>query len=103
MFARLMIGTSKMDKLDDAVRIYKESIIPVAKSQKGYRDAYLLIDRKTGKEVSISLWDSEKDAEDAIATYQKNSYLQEQISHLRESLTVGPVREGYEVSVQDLK
>ena len=96
MFARLMIVTMKMDKLDDAIKIYSESIIPAAKSQKGFRGGYLLTDRKTGKEVSISLWDSE---EDAIANEQ-SGYLQEQVSKLKESMAAPPVREGYEVSVQ---
>ena len=96
MFARLMIGTRKMDKLDDAVKIYKESIIPVAKSQKGYRGAYLLIDRKTGKGVSMTLWDSE---EDCIADEQSGLY-QKQKDRYKESFTAPTVREGYEVSAQ---
>jgi len=85
-----------MDKLDETIKIYKESIVPAAKSQKGYRGAYLLTDRKTGKGVSITLWDSE---EDAIANEQ-SGYLQEQVSKLKEFFTAPPVREGYEVSVQ---
>ena len=97
MFARLTIVPMKMDKLDETIKIFKESIVSAAKSQKGYRGAYLLTDRKTGKEVSISLWDSE---EDAIANEQ-SGYYQEQVSKLKEFFTVPPVREGYEVSIQD--
>jgi heme-degrading monooxygenase HmoA len=97
MFARLMIVPMKIDKLDEGRNIYAESIIPAAKSQKGYRGAYLLSDRKTGKAVSITLWDSE---EDAIANEQ-SGYLQEQVSKLKEFFIAPPVREGYEVSVQD--
>ena len=97
MFARLTIVPMKMDKLDETIKIFKERIVPAAKSQKGYRGAYLLTDRKTGKEVSISLWDSE---EDAIANEQ-SGYYQEQVSKLKEFFTAPPVREGYEVSIQD--
>ena len=97
MFARLTIVPVKMDKLDETIKIYKESIVPAAKSQKGYRGAYLLTDRKTGKGVSITLWESE---EDAIANEQ-SGYYQEQVSKLKEFFTAPPVREGYEVSVQD--
>jgi len=99
MFARLMIGQMNIDKMDDGRKVYAESIIPAAKSQKGYHGAYLLSDRKTGKAVSITLWDSE---EVAIANEQ-SGYLQEQVGKLKEFLTAPPVREGYEVSVQDLK
>ena len=97
MFARLMVAQMKVDKMDDGRKVYAESIIPAAKSQKGYRGAYLLSDRKTGKAVSITLWDSE---EDAIANEQ-SGYLQEQVGKLKEFLTATPVREGYEVSAKD--
>jgi len=37
MFARLTIVQVNVDKLDEAKKIYEESLIPAAKSQKGYR------------------------------------------------------------------
>ena len=96
MFARLMIASINMDKLDETIKIYKESIVPAAKSQKGYKGAYLLTDRNTGKGVSITLLDSE---EDSVANEQ-SGYLQEQVGKLKEFFTAPPVREAYEVSVQ---
>jgi len=96
MFARLTIVQTKSDKFDDALKIYEESVIPTFKSQKGYRGAYLLTDRKTGKGVAISLWDSE---DDAIANEQ-SGYYQEQLSKFKEVFAAPPVREGYEVSLQ---
>ena len=97
MFARLMIVPMKIDKIDETRKIYAESIIPAAKSQRGYRGSYLLTNRKEGKGISLTLWDSE---EDAIANEQ-SGYLQEQVSKLKEFFTAPPVREGYEVTVQD--
>ena len=67
-----------------------------AKSQKGWRGAYLLTDRKTGKAISISLWDSE---DDAIGSEQ-SGYYQEQLSKFKDLFAAPPVREGYEVSLQ---
>ena len=99
MFARLTIVPVKNDKIDETMKIYEQSVIPAAKPQKGYRGAYLFVDRKTGKEISISLWDSE---EDAIANEQ-SGYYQEQVSKFKEFFAGPPVREGYEVGVQDLK
>ena len=99
MFARLTTVQVKMDKLDETRKIYEENVIPELKSQKGYRGAYLLTDRKTGKGVSISLWDSE---DDAIATEQSGLY-SKQVGKFKEFFMVPPVREGYEVSIQDLK
>jgi len=96
MFARLTIVTMKSDKIDETIKIYEESVIPAAKSQKGFRGIYLLTDRKTGKGISIALWDSE---EDAIANEQ-SGYYQEQLGKFKGFFTAPPVREGYEVSLQ---
>ena len=96
MFARLTIVQASIDKLDETVKIFKESVAPAAKSQKGFRGAYLLTDRKTGKGISISLWDSEQDA---IANEQ-SGYYQEQVGKFKGFFTAPPVHEGYEVSLQ---
>ena len=96
MFARLTIVQVKSDKLDECVKIFEEGVIPAAKSQKGFRGGYLLTDRKTGKGISFTLWDSE---EDAIAN-EKSGYYQEQVSKFKDLFTAPTVREGYEVSLQ---
>ena len=97
MFARLTIVQVKIDKFDETIKLFEESVVPAAKSQKGYRGGYLLTDRKTaGKGISIVFWDSE---EDAIANEQ-SGYYQQQVDKFKEFFTAPPVREGYEVSVQ---
>jgi heme-degrading monooxygenase HmoA len=97
MFARLTIVQVKIGNLDETVKIFEEGVIPAAKSQKGYRGAYLFTDHKTGKGISLTLWDSEGDA---IANEQ-SGYYQEQIARFKGFFTAPPVREGYEVSLQD--
>ncbi len=96
MFARLTIVQMQIGRQDEARKLYDEGVVPAAKSQKGYRGAYLLTDRKTGKGISITLWDSE---EDAIANEQ-SGYYQEQVNKFKEFFTAPPLREEYEVSVQ---
>jgi len=96
MFARVTLVQVDLNKFDETIGIYRDSVIPAAKSQKGYRGAYLLTDRKTGKGISMTLWDSE---EDAIANEQ-SGYYQEQLGKFKDFFTAPPVREGYEVSVQ---
>jgi len=76
--------------------IYEENVVPAAKSQKGYQGAYLLMNRETGKGISITVWDSE---EDAVANEQ-SGYYQEQVAKFKGIFTAPPVREGYEVVVQ---
>jgi len=98
MFARLTIVPQiKVDRIDEATQFFEENIVPASKSQKGYRGAWLLIDRTTGKGVAITMWDSEKDA----ITNEKSGYYQEQLVKFMGFL-VSPsyIREGYEVVVQ---
>ena len=96
MYARMTTGETKVDWMDKFIKIYEESIVPKAKLQKGYCGAYFLVNRKTGKLVSITLWDCE---EDALAN-EKSHYYQEQLVKVMNIFTKPPIREGYEVVVQ---
>ena len=96
MFARVTIIQVKSDKIDESAKIYNESVIPAAQSQKGYQGTYLLADSKTGKGMAITRWASE---EDAIANEQ-SGYYQEQLDKFKDVFTAPPVREGYEVVAQ---
>lgn len=99
MFARLTISRISPDRIDEFIKLYKESVLPAAKSQKGYRGTNLMVDRKTGNGVAVSLWESE---EDAVAN-EKNLYYQEQVVKFRTFYKKPPIREGYEVVIRDLK
>lgn len=96
MFARFTIIQVTVDKVDEVIKIYEDSVVPAAKSNKGFSGIYLFTDRKTGRGYSISLWDSE---EDAIENEQ-SGYYKEQVGKFTEYFTAPPVQEGYEVSVQ---
>ena len=96
MFARFTIVQVNVDKVDEVIKLYEDSVVPAAKSQKGYRGAYMFTDRKTGKGYSISLWDSE---EDALANEQ-SGYYKGQVGKFAEHFTAPPVQESYEVSVK---
>jgi len=97
MFARLTIMNVKINRIDEASKLFEESVVPMFKSQKGYQGIYFLADRKSGKCICISLWDSE---ENVLANEQSRSY-QEQLVKFMDFFTSSPIREGYEVTVQD--
>ncbi len=96
-FARVTLTQGKVDMINETIQLYKDSVVPVAQSQNGYRGIYLLNDFKTGKGISISLWESE---EDAIANEQ-SGYYKEQLDKFKDFFTAKPVREGYVVTVQE--
>ena len=58
-----------------------------------------MVNRKTGDVLSISYWNSE---EDAITT-EKNLYYQEQVAKFIPFYVRHPIREGYEVLIQEKK
>jgi len=96
MFARVTITQAPGGKIDELTKIMKESVIPAAKAQNGFRRAYCLGNRHTGKEITISIWDTE---EDAIAN-ELSGYYHEQVQKLTPYFTEEPVMEGYEVLAQ---
>lgn len=96
MFARCTTMQFKLAFIDKAVEIYENSIVPDAQSQKGFQGLNFYLDRKSGKAVSIALWDSE---EDALAN-EKSHYYQKQLVKLMHYFANPPIREAYEVIVR---
>ena len=96
MFARVITMQLKSDKLDEAVSYYKEKLIPTVKSEKGFNSNYLLVERKTGKAVSVAFWDSEE----AIIEDEKSGRQEERIEKFRVFLAGPFTRDVYEVAGQ---
>jgi heme-degrading monooxygenase HmoA len=83
-------------KLDEMLKIWKESVLPAAQSQQGFKGALVLGDRTTGDGISISLWDSEAD----MATGESSGYYQEQLAKFGSIFTGKPDTKHYEVFLQ---
>lgn len=96
MYARVTITQSLPSKIDESISIYRDSVVPAAKQQKGCKGTYLLTDRKTGKALSIAFWETEAD----MTAGENSGYYQQQIAKFKGLFSVTPVREAYEVSVQ---
>jgi len=62
MFVRQTIIHTAIDKIDEASKLFEESVIPAFRSQEGYQGASFISDRTSGKSICVSLWDSEQDA-----------------------------------------
>ena len=62
MYVRAITLPLKPEKIDEAVRLFKESIAPMFQKRKGFKQGYLVGDRSTAKAISISLWDTEANA-----------------------------------------
>ncbi len=65
MFARVMSTNLKKDLIDEAAAEWKTHIAPFKAT--GMERAYMLVDRASGKYLSITIWETE-DAQRANAT-----------------------------------
>jgi heme-degrading monooxygenase HmoA len=94
MHARVILGRVKLDKQDEAIKIYKEIIGPVAKEQKGFKSMQLLTDPDTSKFISITIWESEND----LVAGESSGYLQEQLDKVAPLFVGPPIIQKYIVS-----
>ena len=97
MYTRLLKIQIEVDRIDEASMLFEESVIPLCKDKKGYKGAQFLADLKTGKCIFITKWESE---EDMLATEQSR-FFQEQVVKFIGFFTKNPIRETYEVVVED--
>ena len=98
MYARVVTGQYQPGKVDEGEQIYRESILPAARQQPGFKGALGLVDRSSGKAISITLWQT---AANAQASGASSSYGQAQLAKVASLLTVAPTIETYEVVVQE--
>jgi heme-degrading monooxygenase HmoA len=96
MFARTTTMQIKIAFIDDALEVYTNSIVPAAQAQKGFVDIKLLLDRSSGKAISIATWETEEDAK----ANEKSLYYQEQLIKLRNFYAYPPIKEGFEIAHQ---
>ena len=96
MYARIFKVQVDTTKIDGGVEIYEDGYVPAAREQKGFLGAMLLGDRKTGKGMAISMWESEDDAR----ANEQSGFVQQVLGKFTEILTEAPTMEGYEIMVR---
>ena len=97
MHARVTVSQIKPDKIDEAVALYRDSVVPTAKQQRGFKALLNLSDRTTGKGLSIVLWETEAD----MKAGEASGYYQQQLAKFKDLFATPPVKEHYEVAVQE--
>jgi quinol monooxygenase YgiN len=94
MKARVVTVQIQPSKLDEAVTIYRDSVVPAAAEYKGCHAVFLATDRSSGKGLSISIWDEQE-----LQSSEASGYLQEQFAKFADVFAAPPVRELYDVNV----
>jgi quinol monooxygenase YgiN len=90
MYARMNTATILPNKLDEAIRLWKESVAPTTRQQKGFINVRLFVDRSAGKIRTIGLWQTEADFQGSVA------WNQAQVDKFASLFASPPTVEGYE-------
>lgn len=95
MHARSGTLYPRSGNFDYVVRFLRDTVNLAAQRQPGFNGMVVMNNRKAGKVVSITLWESEA----AMLASAEGEYLQEQISGIIAHLRRPPEFENYEIEV----
>jgi heme-degrading monooxygenase HmoA len=94
MYVRVTTIQLQPGKVDEAIRIYQDSVVSAAKQQAGFRSTTLLIDRAANKGIALTYWAAEAD----LLASEASGYYNEQVAKFAPLFAAPPVREIYEVA-----
>jgi heme-degrading monooxygenase HmoA len=96
MYAIVISRQYHPGKLGEVIQLWQDKVAPVLKQQQGFKAAYMVGDRSTGKGEVITLWEGE-----AAASAWAASDQQKQIVQMLEPYRMTPpTRALYEVFAQ---
>ena len=95
MYARAVTLMAKPEAMDEILEIAKTSVLEAMRQENGFVEWILLIDRESGKALSIPIWETEE----AMVAGEESGYLQAQFNKVGFGLTAPPAVEHYEVGV----
>lgn len=96
MHAGVVSFRAQPGKMEEAVRTYRDMVMPTLQEQKGYKGGLLMTDAETSKGYVVGLWETQDDAE----AFESSGAYQEQVARFGAVFAEPPVRETYEVSVR---
>ena len=97
MYARVTTTQFSPYRLDESIHIAREQIVPAAQQQNGFKGYLMLVDRSTGKGMTITLWEGEEDRD---ITGSNSSYYRDAIGKFVPLLEDAPLVEDLELVIQ---
>jgi heme-degrading monooxygenase HmoA len=94
MYIRVINSQLVAGKTDEAVSIWSDKVAPGLKQAKGFKGAYLVGNRETGKGITLTIWETKEDA-DAM-----NAALPQTLALFEGLFAAQPSLETFEVLVQ---
>jgi hypothetical protein len=96
VFISLVTATTQPEKVDDAIRVWREKVMPEAKQIPGIKSGRFMVNRTTGTIVSSAAYDTEAEAQSAGTSPQ----YRQAVSFLTALLTEPVQRVVYEEAVE---
>jgi|SRR5215216_4004505 hypothetical protein len=97
MFARVTTTQFSPYRLDEAINVARDHNLPAAQQQAGFKGYIMLVDRSSGKGITITLWEEESDRE---VTGPNSHYYREAIGKVVPFLMDAPEVEDFEIVIQ---
>ncbi len=96
MYARITTIQLSPYRVDEAISVVREQVVPAAQQQEGFQGYQMFVDRGTGKTIVITLWKEEADRE---CTGPNSGYYRDAIGRVVPFLTDAPMVEDLEIAV----
>ena len=94
MYARNVTTQTSPDQVEEFVQLWPELVPPSVTQQKGFKKAYLFVERSSGKVRTIGLWETEADLQASVG------WNQEQIARFAGFFSAPASIEHYEVAAE---
>ena len=97
MYGRLTTVQLHPDKVDEATRIWREEVLPLAEQTEGFRGVLVFGDRSSGKGGAITLWETEA----AMQASAASGYLQQALAKFAPVFAGHPTQENVEILLNE--
>ena len=98
MFARVSTAQTTPDSWDESLAIWREQVLPRLRQQQGFKGIVVFGDRKTNKAGSVTLWETEADAEAS----RNSGQMRDALASLAPVLAGQPTMEHHEVAILEI-
>jgi len=98
MNARVAFFDVKPGKREEAIKLFRDVVVPEAKKRKGFKGGLVLTAPDTGKGISIGLWETEAD----MTETEKSGFYQQWVAKFVDVFAIPPFMEHYEVNIKDV-
>jgi quinol monooxygenase YgiN len=97
MYARVTTIQISPYRLDEAIGVLREQVVPTIQQQNGFKGYLMLVDRGTGNSINITLWEEESDRQ---VSGPNSEYYRNAIGKIVPFLTDAPLIEDLELVIQ---